>query len=389
VWAAEKIKGRLLPLLLAAVCCFMAWLGWSQARPDPVPLQTSITYDVRVTVLSPGQVPVDDARVWSSRGGEPKKVDGGWEFDINIPRNEIPAKLTVWASVDSKGWSGSQDLMLNEDHSVPAGIQLAAKGEVPISGMIVDEDGNSIANALVWIVGNGKDVRNSDGTGNFELSSHALPGAIVTLHAEKPPLLPAEKDYVVGSGAARLTLRAASRPVPRGNQMHGNVSNAGRVPGSDAAPPGNQAPAPNQAGASSSPATANAGQCESFAQFAGDENALATLSEKAFSRQSYDCTILDLEQAQKVQSSGVWERDYPLLAASYLLVRKDRNLFQDTLQGMLGEMRRQGSFLHHGPPMGMAMRNLSDVRFYLDPDAQKYLDGVLAQATSIRQSLPN
>jgi hypothetical protein len=260
VWAAEKIKGRLLPLLLAAVCCFMAWLGWSQARPDPVLLQTSITYDVRVTVLSPGQVPVDDARVWSSRGGEPKKVDGGWEFDIDIPRNEIPAKLTVWASVDSRGWSGSQDLMLNEDHSVPAGIQLAAKGEVPIMGMVVHEDGNSIANALVWIVGNGKDVRNSDGTGNFELPSHALPGATVTLHAEKPPLLPAEKDYVVGSGAVRLTLRAASRPVPRGNQMHGTISNAGRVPGSPAEPPGNPAPVPNQAGASSSPATVNAGQ---------------------------------------------------------------------------------------------------------------------------------
>src|SRR5262245_2530457 len=31
-------------------------------------------YRVRVTVLSPEQVPVEDANVWSSFGGEPKKV---------------------------------------------------------------------------------------------------------------------------------------------------------------------------------------------------------------------------------------------------------------------------------------------------------------------------
>lgn len=39
-------------------------------------------YRVRVTVIDPQRVPVEDAKVWSTVGGEPKKVAGGWQFDI-------------------------------------------------------------------------------------------------------------------------------------------------------------------------------------------------------------------------------------------------------------------------------------------------------------------
>jgi hypothetical protein len=39
----------------------------------------SSLYRVRVIVISPDQIPVEDAKVWSSFGGEPKKVAGGWQ----------------------------------------------------------------------------------------------------------------------------------------------------------------------------------------------------------------------------------------------------------------------------------------------------------------------
>jgi hypothetical protein len=131
-------------------------------------------------------------------------------------------------------------------------------------------------------------------------------------------------------------------------------------------------------------------QCDSFREFQGDEAALATLGEKSFSQQLYPCTIIYLEQAKRVRSSGVWERDYPLLAASYLLARKDSNLFKVTLLEMLAEMRRPNAFLHHGPPIGMALTNLTSVRFYLDSDAKNYIDQtVFPEAIKIRESLAN
>jgi hypothetical protein len=42
---------------------------------------------LRVTVLGPDSVPVEDSKVWLSIGGEAKKVTGGWEFDI--PFNKL------------------------------------------------------------------------------------------------------------------------------------------------------------------------------------------------------------------------------------------------------------------------------------------------------------
>ena len=39
-------------------------------------------YRVRVVVLDIAQTPIEQAQVWSSIGGEPKRVAGGWEFDI-------------------------------------------------------------------------------------------------------------------------------------------------------------------------------------------------------------------------------------------------------------------------------------------------------------------
>ena len=132
----------------------------------------------------------------------------------------------------------------------------------------------------------------------------------------------------------------------------------------------------------------NAGECPSFAASQGDESALALLAEKAFSQQHYVCVITYLEQAKRVQASKVWERDYPYLAAAYLLGRQDRAQFESSLQEMLGEMRLNHSYLHHGPPIGMALQNLTDVRQYLDRQAQGYIDNqVIPEALKIKAGL--
>jgi hypothetical protein len=72
----------------------IVYLGsvWTWLRPAGPEL-----YRIRVTVVDSAGLPVDDAKVWSSLGGEPKKVAGGWQFDI--PRSAIPKEgpLTLFA----------------------------------------------------------------------------------------------------------------------------------------------------------------------------------------------------------------------------------------------------------------------------------------------------
>src|SRR5271169_518326 len=43
-------------------------------------LQARGVYRIRITILAPDQSPVENAQVSSSIGGEPKRVQGGWEF---------------------------------------------------------------------------------------------------------------------------------------------------------------------------------------------------------------------------------------------------------------------------------------------------------------------
>jgi hypothetical protein len=83
-----------------------------------------------------------------------------------------------------------------------------------------------------------------------------------------------------------------------------------------------------------------------------------------------------------------WERDFPYLAGAYLLGTGDRDQFQATLQDMLAEMRLNNSYLRHGPPIAMALQNLSNVRQYLDKPAQEYIDKqVVPEAIRIKQNV--
>jgi hypothetical protein len=57
-------------------------------------------------------MPVDEAKVTSSIGGEPKKVDGGWEFDIPQGNKPTDGKLTIYAEVRSAFLTGKSDVVL-------------------------------------------------------------------------------------------------------------------------------------------------------------------------------------------------------------------------------------------------------------------------------------
>jgi hypothetical protein len=104
--------------------------GLAPAATGKRQIQSSIKYvrtaiyRVRVTVVGPQGTPVDDAKVWSSMGGEPKKVAGGWQFDIPAASRPANGKLTVWASLDAAFLKGSQEVQLDADHNPAVSIPL-------------------------------------------------------------------------------------------------------------------------------------------------------------------------------------------------------------------------------------------------------------------------
>ena len=83
IQAAEKTSRRsLIGVIVAAVitvaggiavALINGWFGTWRTNVTP----DSGLYRVRVTVINPQNVPVEDAKVWSSFGGEPKKASGG------------------------------------------------------------------------------------------------------------------------------------------------------------------------------------------------------------------------------------------------------------------------------------------------------------------------
>src|SRR5713101_5468291 len=61
-------------------------------------LQSQGVYRVRIIALGPDQLPIENAHVTSSIGGEPKKVEGGWEFDVPPQTRPADGKVVLFAS---------------------------------------------------------------------------------------------------------------------------------------------------------------------------------------------------------------------------------------------------------------------------------------------------
>jgi hypothetical protein len=163
-------------------------------------------YQVRVIVLDTKGTPVEDAKVWSSFGGEPKKVAGGWQFDI--PNETVPAdrKLKVYATLPAAFLSGEREALLGDDHHPGVTIELV-RVETSIRGIVTDDRGRAVEGAEVTVVGYGSEQYKTRADGSFELPAHAADGQQVQLHAQKPGLKPAEGWFPAGDAPVTLELR--------------------------------------------------------------------------------------------------------------------------------------------------------------------------------------
>jgi hypothetical protein len=150
-------------------------------------LQSRGLYIVRVFVLGPDKQPVDDARVTSSSGGEAKKIQGGWEFDIPPQSRPADGKLKLFASVKNAFLTGDSTLVLDRDYFPAVEIQLDRDTSATVRGDVIDERRRFIAGAHVWIPGYSDGIL-TDAMGNFVLPAHAADGQMVRLHAQKDQL---------------------------------------------------------------------------------------------------------------------------------------------------------------------------------------------------------
>lgn len=144
------------------------------------------TYRVRTIVLDYQGRPVDNAHVWSSLGGEPMKVAGGWQFVIPFSTKPADGKLTVHAAVESAFLDGHTELTLDRDFSPNVTIQLTSAKTARVKGIILDEVGNAIPNAQVTVIGYDGELQVTGKSGGFDLPGHASVNQQVHLHAECP-----------------------------------------------------------------------------------------------------------------------------------------------------------------------------------------------------------
>ena len=196
---------------LALVFVLMVTAALAPTLAD-VYLRTQVTVlPVRVTVLDSTGRPVDDARVWSSVGGEPKRVDGGWEFDINVASLGPDRAVTIHAARDAAFERGRTTVSLDRPGQVSVELRLVRDTDARIRGMIVDEDGRAVGGARVQIPGHGGDLVVTAADGSFDLPAHAATGQQVLLHVEKDEYLASNEHHMAGGPAVTIRLRRPSR----------------------------------------------------------------------------------------------------------------------------------------------------------------------------------
>ncbi|MEK6408678.1 MAG: protein kinase [Acidobacteriota bacterium] len=147
-------------------------------------------YRLRATVVDPQGMPVEDAKIWSSIGGEPKKVAGGWQFDIPVASKPAGGNLTIYASKETAFLSGKQDAQLGEDLNPALMIQLSKDTSAFVTGFIEDSQGRAVSGARVSIVGSTDAVFITEADGNFSLPAHAAITEPVKVRVEKEGFKP-------------------------------------------------------------------------------------------------------------------------------------------------------------------------------------------------------
>ncbi|HZF38369.1 MAG TPA: carboxypeptidase-like regulatory domain-containing protein [Blastocatellia bacterium] len=169
-------------------------------------------YRLRVTVVEPQGIAVKDeaeaegVEVWSSLGGEPKRVKGGWQFDIPSAGKPKDGKLSIYASKKSAFLAGRTDLTLADDFNPAIIIDLRRDDSAKVKGQVIDTGKRGVAGVRVFVVGYESEAIITKDGGNFELPAHVADGQQTLLYAEKTGYRPARQYQPAGDKPAELIL---------------------------------------------------------------------------------------------------------------------------------------------------------------------------------------
>jgi hypothetical protein len=169
-------------------------------------------YSVRATVVGLNGSPIEDARVWSDLGGEPKRVSGGWEFAVpaeNLPEDSM---MTVFAEHPATFSRARESFQLRNTSSVSLSLQLQRDTSAEIRGTVVDETGRSIGDVRVSVAGYANEAVLTGQGGGFRLPAHAANGQQVLLRAEKQGFRSTSIHHPAGGMPATLVLQRKSKP---------------------------------------------------------------------------------------------------------------------------------------------------------------------------------
>lgn len=148
-------------------------------------LETHGVYRVRVTVEDDQGIPRDDSRVTCSIGGEPKAVEGGWEFEIPPGSKPADGRLTIYAKIPSAFLSGKVDLELSKDYNVATKIRLDHDRSARVRGQVFDQRRDPVPGARVEVIGYPNESVVTGLSGEFELPAHAADSEEVQVTATR------------------------------------------------------------------------------------------------------------------------------------------------------------------------------------------------------------
>jgi hypothetical protein len=197
-----KRRGKVPPIAWAAIVAILLLV----LAPTLVEHSSATIYRVRVTVVGPAGTPVEEARVWSSMGGEPKKVAGGWQFDIPAAARPADGKLTVWASLEAAYLKGSREMRLAEDRNPAVTIRLNGDQTATLRGIVLDRRGRAIVGARVSVAGYQSEAAVTREGGDFILPAHAASAQNVLLHAEASGYKGVTQWHMAGDQPATIVL---------------------------------------------------------------------------------------------------------------------------------------------------------------------------------------
>jgi hypothetical protein len=164
-------------------------------------------YRVRVTVIGTEHTPVENATVWSSIGGEPKKVNGGWEFDIPNGNKPLEGEIIIYAKIENTSLQGKANLRLETDRNPSIVVLVRPDESAMVRGTVEDQAGHALRGVDVSIVGYGDERVTTSANGSFVLRAHVADGQTVRLHAETSDYQPLDQDHPAGNAPAILVLR--------------------------------------------------------------------------------------------------------------------------------------------------------------------------------------